>query len=93
MANIISIHSFRGGTGKSNTTANLAALLAMQGQVKGWILRKKILIEDGNLLKSPLIVLLILASVYGGYFGAGVSVIVLATLVNALKMKRLEIEK
>ncbi|MFQ3566856.1 MAG: MinD/ParA family protein [Aggregatilineales bacterium] len=31
MGKIISIHSFRGGTGKSNTTANLAALLAMQG--------------------------------------------------------------
>lgn len=28
---IISIHSFRGGTGKSNTTANVTALLAAQG--------------------------------------------------------------
>jgi MinD-like ATPase involved in chromosome partitioning or flagellar assembly len=32
MSKIISIHSFRGGTGKSNTTANLAALMAAQGQ-------------------------------------------------------------
>lgn len=31
MSKIISIHSFRGGTGKSNTSANLATLLAMQG--------------------------------------------------------------
>lgn len=31
MSKIISIHSFRGGTGKSNTTANIAALLAAQG--------------------------------------------------------------
>jgi MinD-like ATPase involved in chromosome partitioning or flagellar assembly len=31
MSKIISIHSFRGGTGKSNTTANLAAVLAMRG--------------------------------------------------------------
>jgi len=31
MSKIISIHSFRGGTGKSNTTANLATLAAMQG--------------------------------------------------------------
>lgn len=31
MSKIISVHSFRGGTGKSNTTANLAALLAAQG--------------------------------------------------------------
>lgn len=31
MAHIISVHSFRGGTGKSNTSANLAALYAMDG--------------------------------------------------------------
>ena len=31
MPQIISIHSFRGGTGKSNTAANLAAMLAKQG--------------------------------------------------------------
>ncbi len=31
MSKLISIHSFRGGTGKSNTTANLAALLALGG--------------------------------------------------------------
>lgn len=35
MSKIISIHSFRGGTGKSNTTANLAALLAASGQRVG----------------------------------------------------------
>ena len=32
MSRIISIHSFRGGTGKSNTVANVAALLAAEGQ-------------------------------------------------------------
>lgn len=37
MAQIISIHSFRGGTGKSNTTANLAALFAAQGKRVGVI--------------------------------------------------------
>lgn len=31
MSSIISIHSYRGGTGKSNSTANLAALLACEG--------------------------------------------------------------
>ncbi len=31
MSKIISVHSFRGGTGKSNSTANLASLLAMGG--------------------------------------------------------------
>ncbi len=35
MSKIISVHSFRGGTGKSNTTANLAALMAMRGQRVG----------------------------------------------------------
>lgn len=32
MARIISVHSFRGGTGKSNTTANLSALFAIRGK-------------------------------------------------------------
>jgi MinD-like ATPase involved in chromosome partitioning or flagellar assembly len=31
VSKIVSVHSFRGGTGKSNTTANLAALLAALG--------------------------------------------------------------
>lgn len=35
MGRIISIHSFRGGTGKSNTTASVAALLAQQGHRVG----------------------------------------------------------
>ena len=37
MAKIISIHSFRGGTGKSNTSANLAALLVAGGRRVGVI--------------------------------------------------------
>ena len=37
MSKIISIHSFRGGTGKSNTTANLAAQLALAGNRVGVI--------------------------------------------------------
>ena len=35
MSRIISIHSFRGGTGKSNTTANLAAMMAADGMRVG----------------------------------------------------------
>lgn len=35
MAKTISIHSFRGGTGKSNTTANLAVLIAAAGHRVG----------------------------------------------------------
>ena len=37
MANIISVHSFRGGTGKSNTVANLAVLMAARGKRVGVI--------------------------------------------------------
>ena len=35
MAKIVSIHSFRGGTGKSNTTANLATVVAGRGNRVG----------------------------------------------------------
>lgn len=35
MSKVISIHSYRGGTGKSNSTANLAALVAAQGNRVG----------------------------------------------------------
>lgn len=35
MSQIISVHSFRGGTGKSNTTANLAATMAAEGMRVG----------------------------------------------------------
>ncbi len=37
MARIVSVHSFRGGTGKSNTTANVAAVLAARGNRVGVI--------------------------------------------------------
>jgi MinD-like ATPase involved in chromosome partitioning or flagellar assembly len=37
MSKIISIHSFRGGTGKSNTAANVASLLAAEGHRVGVI--------------------------------------------------------
>lgn len=37
MASIVSVHSFRGGTGKSNTTANLATLVAARGSRVGVI--------------------------------------------------------
>ena len=44
MSKIVSIHSFRGGTGKSNTTANVAALLMHMG--------KRIAVVDTD-LNSP----------------------------------------
>ncbi len=37
MVNIVSIHSYRGGTGKSNLVANLAALVASRGARVGAI--------------------------------------------------------
>jgi MinD-like ATPase involved in chromosome partitioning or flagellar assembly len=37
MPQVVAIHSFRGGTGKSNITANLAALLAAEGRRVGVI--------------------------------------------------------
>ena len=37
MPKIIAIHSYRGGTGKSNTAANLAAMIASQGKRVGVI--------------------------------------------------------
>jgi MinD-like ATPase involved in chromosome partitioning or flagellar assembly len=37
MSKIISVHSFRGGTGKSNTSANLAAIYATEGMRVGVI--------------------------------------------------------
>lgn len=37
MPKIVSVHSFRGGTGKSNTTANVSTLLASEGRRVGVI--------------------------------------------------------
>jgi MinD-like ATPase involved in chromosome partitioning or flagellar assembly len=37
MSRIVSVHSFRGGTGKSNISANVATLLAVRGQRVGVI--------------------------------------------------------
>jgi septum site-determining protein MinD len=37
VSKIVSIHSFRGGTGKSNTTANVAVLMASEGKRVGVI--------------------------------------------------------
>lgn len=44
MTKIISIHSYRGGTGKSNITANLVTVIALQG--------KKIIVIDSD-IQSP----------------------------------------
>jgi MinD-like ATPase involved in chromosome partitioning or flagellar assembly len=35
MSSVVAIHSFRGGTGKSNTTANLAVMLGWNRLIEG----------------------------------------------------------
>ncbi len=55
VATIVSIHSFRGGTGKSNTTANVAAILAQGGRRVGVI--------DGDIQSPGIHVLFGLAGV------------------------------
>jgi uncharacterized protein len=55
-------------------------MLAMQNKVKSWIIKRTTISIDEDLLKSPLILIVLMASIYGGYFGAGVSVIILASL-------------
>lgn len=55
-------------------------MLAVQNQVKSWINKRGFVNKNENAMKSPLVLLVLFASVYGGYFGAGVSIIVLATL-------------
>ncbi len=60
MARIISTHSFRGGTGKSNTTANLAVLTAKQGYRVGVVdtdiqspgIHVLFRLEEGRITKS-----------------------------------------
>jgi MinD-like ATPase involved in chromosome partitioning or flagellar assembly len=59
MANIISIHSFRGGTGKSNMTANITALLAAAG--------KRVGVVDTDIQSPGIHVILGLDQMQSGY--------------------------
>ena len=56
------------------------ALLAFQGQIRAWLVRRMQHAEGTNEHRVLAAVLVFLASIYGGYFGAGLSVIVLAVL-------------
>ncbi|MCC6166315.1 MAG: sulfite exporter TauE/SafE family protein [Caldilineaceae bacterium] len=55
------------------------ALLAFQTQPRAWVVRR---MQHTGVAEHPLLAIapIFLAAVYGGYFGAGLSVIVLATL-------------
>ena len=72
---IVSVHSYRGGTGKSNTTANLAALLAAEGRRVGVIDTHPGLNEE-TLLSIAIsdTLLLILRPDQQDYQGTGVTV-------------------
>lgn len=55
-------------------------LLASQKRIQKWLLRKNENRGKSDECSSGAIIVIFLASVYGGYFGAGVSVIILAAL-------------
>jgi uncharacterized membrane protein YfcA len=55
-------------------------LLALQGKVRAWLTRRAAAAGHTHLPDAFTVVPVFLASIYGGYFGAGLSVIVLAVL-------------
>lgn len=57
-----------------------AGLLAIQGYFRAWLLRRLENPSHSRWLETFGVIPAFLASIYGGYFGAGVSVIVLAVL-------------
>lgn len=61
-----------------------AALLGFQDRLRGWILRRAARAGHAALPEAWVVGPVFLASIYGGYFGAGLSVIVLAVLALVL---------
>lgn len=57
-----------------------SALLAAQDVLRGWLSRRAAHPDAARILENLGVLPAFLASVYGGYFGAGVSVVVLAVL-------------
>lgn len=57
-----------------------SGLLAVQGPVRAWLVRRLARHGSGGLPEAGVVVPIALSAVYGGYFGAGNSVIVLAVL-------------
>jgi hypothetical protein len=55
-------------------------LLAFQGQIRAWMVGRMHAAGGGSEHPLLAVLLIFMASVYGGYFGAGLSVIVLASL-------------
>ncbi|MBX3057248.1 MAG: sulfite exporter TauE/SafE family protein [Anaerolineae bacterium] len=57
-----------------------SGLLAVQERLRGWLVRRREQKGAGTANEATIILPIGLAAVYGGYFGAGVSVMVLAVL-------------
>lgn len=57
-----------------------AALLASQERVRSWVVRRAQLAGHATAHESWVLLPVFVAAIYGGYFGAGLSVIVLAVL-------------
>jgi uncharacterized membrane protein YfcA len=61
-----------------------AAVTALQGPLRGWIARRNNAVRSAFLGAIALVLLIGLAGIYGGYFNAALSIIVLAVLGLAL---------
>lgn len=61
-----------------------SALLAVQEPVRAWLVRRSGRSGRSGLSERAAVIPVVLAAVYGGYFGAGLSVIVLAVLALTL---------
>ena len=57
-----------------------SGLLAIQDPLRGWLIRRAGHAETGKIHEAWAVLPVIPAAIYGGYFGAGLSVIVLAVL-------------
>ncbi len=57
-----------------------SALLAAQDPVRAWLVRRAAASDTSRSAEARMVVPLAVASIYGGYFGAGLSVVVLAGL-------------
>ena len=61
-----------------------AALLGFQDRLRGWVMRRAAQAGRAALPETWAVLPVFLAAIYGGYFGAGLSVIVLAVLALVL---------
>lgn len=60
-------------------------LLALQDRLRGWLVHRTTQTDQQSSSEWPAVFPVLFASIYGGYFGAGMSLIVLAALALALE--------